>query len=48
VCASDNGPNAFSVKLSPYTSDKVGKVKVSIEHQLSRGAWAIAARTPPR
>lgn len=41
VCAPDNGFNAWTVDLSPYTSDKVGKVKVSVEHQLSSGAWAI-------
>ena len=34
VCAEDNGWNRWSVDLDPYTSDKIGKVKVSIEVRL--------------
>src|SRR5262249_41373336 len=41
VCAPDNGITVWTVDLSPYTSDKVRKVKVSIEHELSNGTWAI-------
>lgn len=41
VCAPDNGWNAWSVNLSPYTSNKVGKVKVSIEVQLPDLTYAI-------
>ena len=26
--------------MSPHTSDKIGKVKLTLEHQLSNGNWA--------
>ncbi|WP_117212813.1 hypothetical protein [Allorhizocola rhizosphaerae] len=41
VCAPDNGYNAWSVNLRPYTSNKIGKVKVSIEVQLPDGTYDI-------
>ncbi len=41
VCAPDNGYNAWSVNLRPYTSDNVGKVKVSIEVQLPDATYDI-------
>jgi hypothetical protein len=39
-CANDNGHHDWFVDMSPYTSDKVGKVKVTLEHHLSNGNWA--------
>lgn len=41
VCAPDNGRHAWSVDLDPYTSNKIGKVKVSIEVQLPDGTYSI-------
>jgi hypothetical protein len=41
VCASTNGNHPFSVDLNPYTDEKVGKVKVSIELQLPDSTFAI-------
>lgn len=41
VCAPDNGWNRWGFDLDPYSSNKVGKVKVSIEVQLPSGAYAI-------
>jgi hypothetical protein len=40
VCADDNDHHSWSVDLSPHTSDKIGKVKVSLEHELANGSWA--------
>ncbi|MEV4411254.1 hypothetical protein [Catellatospora sp. NPDC049609] len=41
VCADDNGYHPFSVDLDPYTSNKIGKVKVSIEVLMPDGTYDI-------
>lgn len=41
-CASDNGHHSYSIDLSPYDSNKIGKVKVQLQTQGSNGSWNVA------
>jgi hypothetical protein len=41
VCADDDGHHSWNVDhLSPHTDYKIGRVKVSLQHELSNGSWA--------
>ena len=47
-CANDNGHHDWFVDMSPYTSDKAGKVRVTLEHHLSQRAdWAGVESVSP-
>ena len=39
-CADDNGHHDWDISMSPYTHSVLGKVKVTLEHQLNNGTWA--------
>jgi hypothetical protein len=41
VCANGNSHQYWTVNQAPYDSDKIGKIKVSVEHELSNGVWSI-------
>ncbi len=40
VCAGDNAKHQWSVSLGGYTSNKLGKVKVAVQHRNSNGSFA--------
>jgi hypothetical protein len=40
VCADGNSHQAWNVDLAPHDSNKIGKLEVSVEHQLSNGVWS--------
>lgn len=42
VCADDNGHHQWSVDLSPYDSNKIGKVEIQLQTQGSNGSWNTA------
>jgi hypothetical protein len=41
VCAPDNGINIWSFDRRSYTNSEIGKIKVSLEHQLANDQWVI-------
>jgi hypothetical protein len=42
VCAGDNGHHSWSVDLSPYSSDRIGQVKVQLQTLAANGSWLVA------
>ena len=38
-CAEDDDHEYWSVNLAPYTSTRIGKVRIRIEHELSNNDW---------
>ncbi len=38
-CAPDDGHHYWTVDLAPYDNGRIGKVKVTLQHELSNGSW---------
>jgi hypothetical protein len=42
VCADDDGHHVWEVALSPWSSNKIGQVRVQVQTRSGNGAWSSA------